>query len=212
MEGHLWHTKKWDTFHSLLGCKYYLCLQRQSSPWHDMTSLLLCLQRQLISWHDIILIIWRMGVMIHSFDDKAWKQFNRERSQSLMEPRNMRHDLFIDEFNPFESFTASYSFWTIILKVHNLYPRMCMRLKFMFLSTIILDSYSSCRNIDVYFQPLINELRQFIQGFHIWCLKEINFLNKNNFNVDYKWFSCVYDDFGMEHVWEISLSILYRKQ
>jgi len=41
------------------------------------------------------------GVMIHSSDDEAWKQLNRECSQSLMEPRNMRRDLFIDEFNPF---------------------------------------------------------------------------------------------------------------
>jgi hypothetical protein len=102
------------------------------------------------------------GVMIHSYDDEAWKQLNREHNQSLMEPHNMRRDLFIDEFNPFGLFTAPYSFWTIILKVHNLSLRMCMRLKFMFLSTIIPDSYSSCRNIDVCLQSLINELRQFI--------------------------------------------------
>jgi len=157
--------------------------------WHNIIVIMSSNTTELMTWHHSYYI--NDGVMIHFSDDEVWKQLNRERSQSLIEPRNMRRDLFIDEFNPFGSFTAPYSFWTIILKVHNLYPRMCMRLKFMFLSTIIPHSYNSCRNIDVCLQPLINELRQFIQGFHVWCLKEIKFLNKNNFNVDYKWFSCV---------------------
>jgi len=44
--------------------------------------------------------------------------------------------------------------------VYNLLLGMCMRLKFMFLSTVIPDPNSPGRNIDVCIQSLINELKQ----------------------------------------------------
>lgn len=76
---------------------------------------------------------------------------------------------------------------------------MCIRLEFMFLSTIIPYCYSLGRDMNVYLQPLINELSQ------LWSFRALTydvgrkyiFLNENNFNVDYKW--------------KISLSILYKK-
>jgi hypothetical protein len=57
--------------------------------------------------------------------------------------------LFTDIFNPFRSFTAPYSCWPMILTVYNFPLRMCMRLEFMFLSTVILGPNSLGRNIDV---------------------------------------------------------------
>jgi hypothetical protein len=47
--------------------------------------------------------------------------------------------LCTDRFNPFGSFAALYSCWSVILTVYNLLSGMCMRLEFMFLSTVILD-------------------------------------------------------------------------
>jgi hypothetical protein len=49
----------------------------------------------------------------------------------------MRLELCTKRFNPFDSFSAFYSCWLVILTVYNLSPGMCMRLEFMFLSTII---------------------------------------------------------------------------
>jgi hypothetical protein len=66
-----------------------------------------------------------------------------------MESRNVHLELCIYEFNSFGSFAASYSCWPMILMVYNLPPGMYMRLKFMFLSTIIPGSNSPGRNIDV---------------------------------------------------------------
>jgi len=77
-----------------------------------------------------------------------------------VESRNMYLGLCTDGFNLFGSFAAPYSCWPIILMVYNLPPGMCMRLEFIFLSTIILGPNSPGRNIDVYLWPLIDELMQ----------------------------------------------------
>jgi hypothetical protein len=37
-------------------------------------------------------------------------------------------------------------------------------------------------------------------GFYIWYPREPEFSNKNRFDVDYKWFSYIYDGFGLEHI------------
>jgi len=79
------------------------------------------------------------GVMMHPSDGKAWKYFNRVHHQFSMEWRNVYFGLCTDRFNPFGSFAALYSCWSVILTVYNLLSGMCMRLEFMFLSTVILD-------------------------------------------------------------------------
>jgi len=71
-------------------------------------------------------------------------------------------------FNPFRSFVASYSCWLVILTIYNLPPGICMRSKFIFLSTVIPDPNSSGQNIDVYLQPLLlNDKEIFI--LLLWC-------------------------------------------
>jgi hypothetical protein len=72
----------------------------------------------------------------------------------------MRLGLYTYRFNPFRSFVAHYSCWLVILIVYNLSLEMCMRLKFMFLSTIILGPNSLGWSIDVCLYPSINELKQ----------------------------------------------------
>jgi hypothetical protein len=89
------------------------------------------------------------GVMVHPSDGKAWKRFNNVHPHFSAESRNVRLRLCTDGFNPFGSFAAPYSCWLVILTVYNLPPRMCMRLEFMFLSTVISGPSSPGRNIDV---------------------------------------------------------------
>jgi len=98
--------------------------------------------------------------MVHPSDGKAWKCFNSVHPHFSAKSRNVRLGLCIDGFNPFGSFTAPYSCWPVILTVYNLPPGMCMRPKFMFLSTVIPGPRSSGRNIDVCLRPLIDELAQ----------------------------------------------------
>jgi hypothetical protein len=77
--------------------------------------------------------------------------------------------LYIDRFNPFESFTTPYSCWLVILTVYNLPLGMCIRSKFMFLSKVILGPNILGQNIDVCLRSLINELKQ------LWLPKTLTY-------------------------------------
>jgi len=98
-------------------------------------------------------------VMLHSFDGKTCKYFNRVYPQFSMESKNVSLRLYIDGFNSFRSFPTPYFYWSVILTVYNLPPGICMGSEFMCLSMVILGSNSLGQNIDVCLQPLINEFK-----------------------------------------------------
>ena len=100
------------------------------------------------------------GVMVHPSDGEAWKRFNSVHPDFSAKSRNARLGLCTNGFNPFGSFVASYFCWLVIVTVYNLSPEMCMKLEFMFLSTVIPGPSSPGRNIDVCLRPLIDELAQ----------------------------------------------------
>jgi len=111
-----------------------------------------------MTWHQSHNVVDE--VMVHPFDGEVWQHFNSVHSHFSTESRNVHLGLCIDEFNPFGSFAASYSFWPVILIVYNLPPGMCIRPEFMFLSTVIPGPSRPGRNIDVCLRPLIDELMQ----------------------------------------------------
>jgi len=106
---------------------------------------------------------------VHPSDGKAWKLFNNVHPHFSTESRNVCLGLCIDKFNPFGSFAAPYSCWSVILTVYDLPLGMCMRPEFMFLSTFIPGPSSPGRNIDVYLRPLIDELAQ------LWSSGALNY-------------------------------------
>jgi hypothetical protein len=109
-----------------------------------------------ITWHQSHGVV--DGVMVHPSNGEAWKHFNSVHPHFLAESRNVHLGLCTNRFNPFGSFVALYSCWPVILTVYNLPPGMCMRPKFIFLSTVIPGPNSSGRNIDIYLRSLIDEL------------------------------------------------------
>jgi hypothetical protein len=111
-----------------------------------------------MTWHQSHDVV--DGVMVHLFDGEAWKHFNSVHPHFSAESRNVRLGLCIDGFNSFGSFAAPYSCWPVILTVYNLPSGICMRLEFMFLSTIIPDQSNPGWNIDIYLRSLIDELTQ----------------------------------------------------
>jgi hypothetical protein len=73
-----------------------------------------------------------------------------------------------------------------------------MKPKFMFLFIIIHSPNSPSRNIDVNLSSIVNwwvESVVVLYQFEAWCLEEIEFLDEDNFDVDYQWFSYVWDGF-----------------
>jgi len=52
------------------------------------------------------------------FDGESWKHYNMVPSLFSMELRNVRLELCTNEFNPFRSFDALFSYYPVILMVY----------------------------------------------------------------------------------------------
>ncbi|XP_038698945.1 uncharacterized protein LOC119996398 [Tripterygium wilfordii] len=102
-------------------------------------------------------------MLCHPSDGEAWKHFDQTYQDFASEPRNIRLGLCADGFTPFGQSGKNYSCWLVILTPYNLPPGMCMKREFMFLTVIIPGPQNPKSRIDVYLQPLIDELKL------LWC-------------------------------------------
>ena len=97
--------------------------------------------------------------MCHPSDGQAWKHFDQTYPDFAAEPRNVRLGLCADGFSPFAmSSSRPYSCWPVIVVMYNLPPSLCMTTPFMFLSCIIPGPHNPKAKIDIYLQPLIDDL------------------------------------------------------
>ncbi|XP_024636351.1 uncharacterized protein [Medicago truncatula] len=100
-------------------------------------------------------------VMRHPCDGEAWKHFDRVHHDFASDPRNVRLGLCSDGFTPYIQASATpYSCWPIIFTPYNLPPEMCMSKPYMFLTCLIPGPSSPLDGIDVYLQPLIDDLKR----------------------------------------------------
>ncbi|KAJ9553381.1 hypothetical protein OSB04_017426 [Centaurea solstitialis] len=99
------------------------------------------------------------GCMRHPADSPAWKTFDFNYSSSAKEPRNVRLGLASDGFNPFRTMSVSHSTWPVVLMPYNLPPWMCMKQPYFMLSLLIAGPSAPGNNIDVYLEPLAEELK-----------------------------------------------------
>ncbi|XP_071704598.1 uncharacterized protein [Rutidosis leptorrhynchoides] len=100
------------------------------------------------------------GRLRHPADSPAWKTFDYENSEFAKEPRNVRLGLVSDGFSPFGNMSVSHTTWPVVLMPYNLPPWLCMKKPFLFLSLLILGPSAPGKNIDVYMQPLVDELKE----------------------------------------------------
>ncbi|XP_012857535.1 PREDICTED: uncharacterized protein LOC105976822 [Erythranthe guttata] len=100
------------------------------------------------------------GVLRHPADSDAWKEFDKKHESFSLDPRNVRLGLATDGFNPFGSLSSKHSTWPVILMVYNLPPNMCMQRSNMMMSLLISGPKGPKNGIDVYLQPLIDELNE----------------------------------------------------
>ncbi|XP_061355874.1 uncharacterized protein LOC133300365 [Gastrolobium bilobum] len=98
------------------------------------------------------------GKMRHPRDSEAWKNFDSLHTSFASDARNVRLGLATDGFNPFGNMSSSYSIWPIILILYNTPPWMCMKSTSFIISTIIPGKKMPGNDIDVYLQPLKEEL------------------------------------------------------
>ena len=99
-------------------------------------------------------------VMWHPSDSEAWQHFDRIYPDFGSEPRNVRLGLCADGFAPHGQFGKTYSCWPVVVTPYNLPPGMCMKSEYMYLTLICPGPKNPKKNIDIFLQPLIDELKQ----------------------------------------------------
>ncbi|XP_016165444.1 uncharacterized protein LOC107608064 [Arachis ipaensis] len=110
-----------------------------------------------LRWHDEERI--KDGTLKHPADGLAWNNLDEMDEEFAKESRNIRLGLSSDGFNPFCSMNISWSTWPVMLMVYNLPLWTCMKPKYCMLSLLISGPQSPGKYIDVYLQPLIEDLK-----------------------------------------------------
>jgi len=100
------------------------------------------------------------GILRHPADIKAWEALDERHPSFGLETHNIRLGLASDGFNPFSTMNTSYSTWPVILIPYNLPPWLCMKQTSFIMSMLIPGPSSPGNDIDVYLQPLIEELNE----------------------------------------------------
>lgn len=100
------------------------------------------------------------GVLRHPVDSPAWKLFDEKNPDFATDSQNVRLGLTADGFYLFRTMSVSHSTWPVVLMPYNLPPWMCMKQPFFILSMLIDGHKAPGNKINVFLQPLINELKE----------------------------------------------------
>ncbi|XP_026459461.1 uncharacterized protein LOC113360133 [Papaver somniferum] len=101
-----------------------------------------------------------INVMRHPVDSSAWRCADSFFPEFAKEARNVTLGIATDGFNPYGCFGLNYSCWPVFLCPYNLPPSMCMKREFSMLCLLISGPRAPGKDIDVYLQPLIEELKE----------------------------------------------------
>lgn len=104
------------------------------------------------------------GLLRHPTDGEAWKDFSARFPSFSADARNVRLSLASDGFNPFRNMSSKHSTWPVMLIPYNLPPWICMKQTSLILSMIIPGPDSPGNDIDIYLEPLVDELLQLWEG------------------------------------------------
>ncbi|XP_024163941.1 uncharacterized protein LOC112170899 [Rosa chinensis] len=98
------------------------------------------------------------GMMRHPGDSPTWKMIDTKWPDFGLENRNLRLALSSDGFNPHSSLSSKYSYWLVILITYNIPPWSMM------LTMLISGPKQPENDIDVYLQPLVDDLKVLWDG------------------------------------------------
>nr|GEZ42910.1 hypothetical protein [Tanacetum cinerariifolium] len=109
------------------------------------------------------------GKMQHPVDGRAWKNFDTKYLDFLKELRNVRLGLAADGFNLLGNLSQAYNMWSVILilTTYNMPSWLCMKESFFMLSLLIIGPKSLGKDVDVYWRPLIDDLKD------LWALEGV---------------------------------------
>nr|XP_011461699.1 PREDICTED: uncharacterized protein LOC105350657 [Fragaria vesca subsp. vesca] len=104
------------------------------------------------------------GKMRHLVNSVCWSSIDKKYPTFASDPRNLRFGLATDGFNPFSNLSSTHSLWPVILVIYNLPPNVCMSSENLMLSLLIPGPKQPGNDIDVYLQPLIDDLKLLWDG------------------------------------------------
>ncbi|CAL2275991.1 unnamed protein product [Prunus armeniaca] len=102
--------------------------------------------------------------MSHPPDSPSWKLVDDKWPEFGKKPRNLRLALSSNGFNPHSSLSSRYSCWPFILVTYNLPSWLYKKRKFMILTLLISGPKQPGNDIDVYLEPLIDDLKSLWDG------------------------------------------------
>ncbi|KAI3741962.1 hypothetical protein L1987_59641 [Smallanthus sonchifolius] len=97
--------------------------------------------------------------MSHPSEGQAWHHFNLAFPDFAKETRNVRLGLCTDGFSPNNTSGNPYSCWPVFITVYNLPPWLALKEKYIQIPLIIPGPKNPGQNIDVFLQPLVDELK-----------------------------------------------------
>ncbi|XP_045830958.1 uncharacterized protein LOC123922269 [Trifolium pratense] len=123
--------------------------------------------RKAMFYLPIIPRLQRLYASMQTASKMTWHRENYER-------RKMS-----DGFTPYTQVSATpYSCWPVLVTPYNLPPDMCMSKPYMFLAAVIPGPSSPTVGIDIYLQPLIDDLKRLWNGVATYDINQ-----KRNFNM-----------------------------
>ena len=109
-----------------------------------------------MTWHANNLT--KEGSVFNPSDADAWRHFDRTYPHFVVEPRNVRLSLWTDWRAPHGQYGGTYLCWPVILIPYSLPLGMCMSAEYMFVMMVIPGPSNPKHLINVYLEPLIEEL------------------------------------------------------
>nr|KAJ0216905.1 hypothetical protein LSAT_V11C300127340 [Lactuca sativa] len=117
--------------------------------------------------------------MTHPSEGKAWIHFDTMFPAFAQETHNIRLGLCTDEFCPNSSYGSAYSCWPVFIMIYNLPPWLSFKHEYMQIPLLIPGKKNPGQNIDVFLQPLVDELKMlFTDG-----IETYDAYRKNNFQM-----------------------------
>jgi len=115
---------------------------------------------KLLQWHATHNSV--NGLICHVVDNKAWAHVDEKWVDFKHDHRNLKLTISTNGLNPFFEKLCQWSTWHVYVLIYNLPPWLTTKHFFVLVALIISDKENVCMNtIDVYLQPLVDELMMF---------------------------------------------------
>ena len=92
-------------------------------------------------------------------DCAQWRHFDNTYGWFRDDPRNIMFDLSTNGMNPYGNVSTSHSTWPVLLSIMNLPLWLCSKRKYIMLSTLVSGPKQPSDRIDVFLQPLVEDLQ-----------------------------------------------------